>query len=225
MPWLVKGGADHHGLLRLLGQLNVGVQGLPAPEVLHVGVEKPPVLLPAEEKRVALAARSAVPLRRAGGHPRRPHGHQAHGAFGNLGVLPKIQQRDGVQPHIAVVRDGQRQAKLAVHDQIVVPLLDPQRGRLDLVPVVHRQQLFGETRLPQVALPVQQRPRLRDLMLFHNRPPPFIPAYYTVKILFLQLFSSDFKNLLCHKNGNPPNVGQGLPLPYSIFSPFGDRQG
>ena len=39
-----------------------------------------------------------------------------------------------------------------------------------------------------------QRPRLRDLMLFHNRPPPFIPAYYTVKILFLQLFSSDFDN-------------------------------
>ena len=66
---LVKGGADDHGLLRLMGEDDVRVQCIPAVKALHVGVELPLILLPPEQQGVAMAAGGAVPLQRGGGHP------------------------------------------------------------------------------------------------------------------------------------------------------------
>ena len=175
MSRFVKWGADHHGLLRLLCQLHIGIQALPAPKAVHVGVESPPLLLPAEKQRVAPSGGGAVPLRCGGGHPGPAQGHQTHRALRDLSVLPKIHQGDGVQTHIAVVRDGQRQGELTVHHQVVVPLLDPHGGDLNLISAVNRQKPLGIPRLPEVPLLVQQRPRRRDLMLFHGPSPLSYP--------------------------------------------------
>ena len=141
-----------------------------------MGVEQPPVLLPPEEEGVPLAPGGAVPLLGTAWHPGAPHGQEADRAPGGLPLLPKIYQRNGVQPHIAVVRNGQAQGALAVHHQVVVPLLDPQRPALCLVPLVDGQRLSGVSRFPQVAVLVQQRPRLGDLVLLYGfRPLSFPP--------------------------------------------------
>ena len=162
---LVKGRADDHGLLRLLRQQQVALDGVPVQEVLHAEGQFPAAGDMAEHQRMALAAAGGVSggggLRQA----RPAHGKGPHGAAGHLPPLIKLQKGDGVQPHVAVVGNGQRHGKVVVGHEVVVPLLDAGGRSLDVRPAIDGQQALGVARLPEIALFVQKRCAGGDLML------------------------------------------------------------
>ena len=162
---LVKGRADDHGLLRLLRQQQVALDGVPVQEVLHAEGQLPAAGDMAEHQRMALAAAGGISggggLRQA----RPAHGKGPHGAAGHLPPLIKLQKGDGVQPHVAVVGNGQRHGKMVVGHKVVVPLLDAGGRSLDVRPAIDGQQALGVARLPEIALFVQKRCAGGDLML------------------------------------------------------------
>ncbi len=80
-------------------------------------------------------------------------------------ALLKVQQRDGVQPHVAVVVYGQGHGEAAIAHQVVVPLLDAHGPGPDVLTAVDGQELFAVAGLTQIAFFVQQRLGGGDLML------------------------------------------------------------
>ena len=162
---LVKGRADDHGLLRLLRQQQVALDGVPVQEVLHAEGQLPAAGDMAEHQRMALATAGGVSggggLRQAGA----AHREHAHGAFRLFPPLVKVQERDGVQPHVAVVGNGQRHGEMVVGRQIVIPFLDAGLPGPDVGAAVDGQDPLGVARLPQAALVIEQRCAVGDLML------------------------------------------------------------
>ena len=109
----------------------------------------------AERQRVVFPLGDRVACGRGGRQVRPAHGEQAHGAFGYLPLFLKMQKRNGVQSHIAVIVNGQRQGKAVIGHQIVIPFFDMQCAGLDVRTAVDRQELFGIARLAQIAVFVQ----------------------------------------------------------------------
>ena len=91
--------------------------------------------------------------------------HEAHRACGYLPAVFKVEQGDGVKPHVAVVVHGEREGEAAVVDKVVVPFLDAHFARLDVGTAVYRQQLFGVAGLGEVSFGVKQGNGAGDLVL------------------------------------------------------------
>ena len=180
MSGLFKGRADDHALLRLVREPNAPVNGRAVQKILHVEVQHPLRPLVAEGQMIPLAGDGHVARRRGLRQAGLAHGEGAHGAFGLLPALLKVQQGDGVQPHVAVVIDGQRHGEAAVVDEIVVPFLDAHGAGLDVLAAVDGQELFAVAGLAQIAVFVQQRTCVRDLVL-HNGS-PFVFFHDTILI-------------------------------------------
>ena len=68
-------------------------------------------------------------------------GEDTHGAVGYLPALLKIQETDGVQAHVAVVGDGQRDAEAVVAHIVIIPFLESGETALDLRAVIDRHRL------------------------------------------------------------------------------------
>ena len=151
----------------------------------------------AERDAVAVAGDDAVPggggLRQAGA----AHGEHAHGAFCLFPLLIKVQERDGIQPHVAVVGDGQRHGEMVVGRQIVVPFLDAGLSGPDVGAAVDGQEPLGVARLPQAALVIEQRCAVGDLMLHagilpylffgkrgKTRRQAYLPSWVTALLLY-----------------------------------------
>ena len=92
----------------------------------------------------------------------------AHAARGLLPALIEVQKGDGVEAHVAVVRDGEREADMAVGDEIVVPFLDAHGAGLDIRAAVDGQERAGPAGLEQIAVLAEQRRRGGDFMLLSH---------------------------------------------------------
>ena len=95
-----------------------------------------------------------------------------------LGVLPgglaaEIQQADGLQADIAVVRDRERHAEIVAHDDVIIPFLDAERGRLDRAAVIDLHHFSGPAGLAQGSVLFQQRLPGRDLVISCHSDHPF----------------------------------------------------
>ena len=125
----------------------------------------------AERDAVAAAGNDRISgggcLRQAG----TAHGERPHRALRFFPPLVELQERDGVQPHIAVVGNGQSHGKMVVGRQIVVPFLDAALPRPDIGAAVDGQEPLGISRLPQAAGLVKERCAVGDLMLHDDCPP------------------------------------------------------
>ena len=165
---LVEGRGDDHALGRLVIQRHLGIECALRTELLHLGEERALAGLHIEDDIIALFVDLGAP--RGGGlrKVRFAEREHTHGTRGDLPALLKIQQRHGVQPHVAVVRDREAQRKAAVVHTVIVPLLQPQDTRLHIRAAVDREQLFRVARLGQIPGGVEQHHRARDLMLVHS---------------------------------------------------------
>ena len=83
----------------------------------------------------------------------------------------KVQQGDGVKPHVSVVVHGEREGKAAVVDKIVIPFLDAQLARLDIGAAVYREELFGVAGLVRFPLPSSSGMAFGDLVLHMTKLP------------------------------------------------------
>ena len=170
MPGLVKGGADDHALLRLVREADAAVDGRTILEILHVEVQHPVCPLVAEGQVIALAGDGHISGSRGFRQTGLAQRKDAHGAFGHLPPLLQLQERDGIQPHVAVVVDGQGHSKAAIINKVVIPLLDVDGAGLNVPAAVDGQELFAVTGLTQVAVFVQQRLGGSDFMLHNGSP-------------------------------------------------------
>lgn len=125
MSWLWEGRADDHGLLRLISERHVHVDGVRAPEVVHVGSEGAFALFHRELQLVPIALDGGDALGGGGGQAGFTHEEDPHRAFCDLPRRPlKAEEGHGIKPHVAVVGDGERHAD-SVAANVVVSL---QRG-------------------------------------------------------------------------------------------------
>ena len=61
----------------------------------------------------------------------------------------KIQKGYGLEPDVAVIRDGEGYGVIFSCNQILIPFFDPEFGRFDPGPVINLKQLTGPTGFPQ----------------------------------------------------------------------------
>ena len=164
---LVKGRGDDHGLGRDVRERHLRVQRSLGTEVVHLCDEYALVALVFEQDAVVLAGAAHIAVLAALGQTDLTVGEGAHRAFRDLPPLVEVEQGDGVEPHVAVVRDGQGEGKVPVVDAVVVPLLDAHFAGLDVAAAVDGQQSLGVAGFCQVAARVEQRSALGDLVLIH----------------------------------------------------------
>ena len=164
---LVKGRGDDHGLRRDVRERDLRVQRALGAKVFHLRDEHAAVSLILEENAVVPAGAAHVAGLAALGQADAAVGEGAHRAFRDLPALVEIDEGDGVEPHVAVVRDGQGEGKVAVVDAVVVPLLDAHFAGLDVAAAIDGQQGLGVAGFGQAAARVEQGTALGDLMLIH----------------------------------------------------------
>lgn len=166
MTRLLKGRADDHGLLRLVGECHVHVNGVRAPKFFHVGDEGAFAIFHRKLQLVPLALDGGDAAGGSGGQAGFAHGEDPHGAFCDLPGRPlKAEEGHGVKPHVAVVGDGERYAEPVVAHIVVIPLFEPGKAAPDRAPVIDREQLLGVPRLCQISPAVQQGYCFCDLVL------------------------------------------------------------
>ena len=164
---LVKGRGDDHGLGRDVRERHLRVQRALGAEVFHLRDEHALVALVLEEDAVVPPGAVHIAGLAALGQTDLAVGEGAHRAFRDLPPLVEVEQGDGVEPHVAVVRDGQGEGKVPVVDAVVVPLLDAHFAGLDVAAAVDGQQGFCVAGLCQVSARVEQGSALGDLVLIH----------------------------------------------------------
>ena len=90
---------------------------------------------------VARARYSHIPGFAGGGQRGFSHGQQAHKGAGLFLPGGKVNQGYAVQPHIGIVRDGQRKGGGPVHNAVIIPFLNAQLARAYGGAVVPANQL------------------------------------------------------------------------------------
>ena len=163
----VKRRGDDHGLGRDVRERHLRVQRALGAEVFHLRDEHAAVSLIFKQDAVVPPGAVHIAGLAALGQADAAVGEGLHRAFRDLPPLVEVEQGDGVEPHVAVVRDGQGQGKVAVVDAVVVPFLDAQLVGFDVIPAVDGQQGLCVAGLCQVAARVEQWAALGDLVLIH----------------------------------------------------------
>ena len=164
---LVKRRGDDHGFGRDVRERHLRVQRALGAEVFHLRDEHAAVSLVLEQDAVVPPGAVHIALLAALGQADLAVGEGLHRAFRDLPPLVEVEQGDGVEPHVAVVRNGQGQGEVAVVDAVVVPFLDAQLGGLNVAAAVDGQQGLRVAGLGQVAARVEQGAALGDLVLIH----------------------------------------------------------
>ena len=164
---LVKGRGNDHGLGRDVRERHLRVQRALGAEVIHLRDEHALVALVFEQDAVVLAGAAHITVLAALGQTDLAVGEGLHRAFRDLPPLVEVEQGDGVEPHVAVVRDGQGEGKVPVVDAVVVPLLDAHFAGLDVAAAVDGQQGLGVAGFCQISARVEQGAALGDLVLIH----------------------------------------------------------
>ena len=164
MAGLIKGRGDDERILRAFGELDARGEGALA-ELVHIRDED--ALLPLVDEVDTVAARGGVHV--AGDARFRQvlfaERQEGHRAFRDLPALFEIEKAHRVQPHIAVVRHGERESEFAVVDKIIIPFLDAQGRDLHVRAAVFLHERAGKAGAGEIALFVEQRAGGRDLGL------------------------------------------------------------
>ena len=168
MAGLVKGRGDDHALNRLVGELDDALDRVLAPELVHVERELAQPVLMVEGHGIAAPGDLACAVGRRLRQVRFAQRQGTHAARGLLPALIEVQKGDGVEAHVAVVRDGEREADMAVGNEIVVPFLDAHGAGLDIRAAVDGQERAGPAGLEQIAVLAEQRRRGGDFMLLSH---------------------------------------------------------
>ena len=147
---------DHHGLRRGFRQEQVEGNALLLCEVFHMPVQVPLYPVVVKGHRVTFAGHAEIAL--FAGNRQFPPVKEGNGHLrcGDLHVPLKIQQRDTVHGHIAVVVDRQRQREPVIYNGIIVPFFQAQPARGNPAPVVGPDQFRSISRFQQVPLFIMQ---------------------------------------------------------------------
>ena len=167
-----KGGGDAHPILREVGQLYVHKQGLPVVEVVEVAAQVPFILIHAEAHIHLFALVGGFAHVGGRGQGKLAEGEGDDLAFGLLEAVVKVQQGGGDKPHIAVVRDGQGNAKVFVAYVVVIPFLDAEGGSPDLRALVVPRLKEGVARAGKASVLVQKVGLTFDFVLHTSSKKP-----------------------------------------------------
>ena len=166
-----KGGHNHHGILRRVGQGEFRRDRLAVQKIFDPGRQAAGAVRQHLKAEIGvLAPRGDVSGGTAGREPRFAAGEGEDDIDGAFPRPRKIQQRKAQKAHVAVVVNGQGDAPAVVHDQVVIPLLDAVGGGADGPAVVLLNETAGKAGFAQLALLVQQRAGGGQFFL-HGGPP------------------------------------------------------
>ena len=166
MTALFKWSADDNGFVRLPGQYDINVDCLAILEVFHMCSQFSLPVTDIKGQSIVFSGDFADTGYGGTGEVGFSHGENSHGTLGDLpGGIAEPEERDGVQTHIAVVGNGQRDAESVISNIVVVPFFQTGETAFDLFAVINRKQTLGVTGFRQISLWVQKGNCGRDLML------------------------------------------------------------
>ena len=161
LPWR----CNHHGVHRRLLECDIAGKGLTIAEIFEITADTAFPIGLDEFHRQTLIPVNDIPFDRGGGHLHLSHREGVEDGLRMLPRLCKIEQRNGLQPDIPIVGQGEGAGEPVAEHQIIIPFLNAEFRCLDRPAVIHLHQILRPARLNQTALYVQKRMPLSHLMI------------------------------------------------------------